>query len=196
MNFGRFNAVLYVLCPAAVLLAGYGVYRWAARWRRRLQQQRDQEVFKLVDEWTKSLQQEVLERKQAQKALVESQEIVMRQERLAAVGQMAAGVAHEFNNILTVIQGHAALLLENPSLDEESVKSLTQIISGVERTAKLIRQMLAFSRKQVMQREVLDLNPIATNVDRHARPVAGRKHCGAAQSGARPPPCPGRRDND
>ena len=142
----------YAVAISIMLAAGYGGYRWMVRWRRRLQQQRDQEVFKLIDEWTKSLQQEVLERKQAQKALVESQEIVMRQERLAAVGQMAAGVAHEFNNILTVIQGHAALLLENPSLDDESVKSLTHITSGVERTAKLIRQMLAFSRKQVMQR--------------------------------------------
>jgi signal transduction histidine kinase/CheY-like chemotaxis protein len=162
----------YGVCAAA-LLAGYGGYRWAAHWRRRLQRQRDQEVFKLIDEWTKSLQQEVLERKQAQKALVESQEIVMRQERLAAVGQMAAGVAHEFNNILTVIQGHAALLLENPSLDEESVKSLTHITSGVERTAKLIRQMLAFSRKQVMQREVLDLNQTTTNVTDMLGPLLG-----------------------
>ena len=130
-------------------------------------------MFKLVDEWTKSLQQEVLERKQAQKALVESQEIVMRQERLAAVGQMAAGIAHEFNNILTVIQGHAALLMENPSLDEESVKSLNQITSGVERTAKLIRQMLAFSRKQVMQREVLDLSAVATNAVDMLGPLLG-----------------------
>ena len=158
------TSAFFVLCAAAVLLAGYGGYRWAVRWRRRLQQQRDQEVFKLVDEWTKNLQQEVNERKQAQKALLESQEAMMRQERLAAVGQMAAGVAHEFNNILTVIQGHASLLLDNPSLDENSIKSLTHITSGVERTAKLIRQMLAFSRKQVMQREVLDLNLVATNV--------------------------------
>ncbi len=163
----------YLVCAAVLLLAGYGGYCWMARWLRRRQQERDQELFKLIDEWTKNLQQEVLERKQAQKALVESQEIVMRQERLAAVGQMAAGVAHEFNNILTVIQGHAALLLDNPSLDKDSIQSLTQITSGVERTAKLIRQMLAFSRKQVMQREVLDLNHIATNVTDMLGPLLG-----------------------
>jgi signal transduction histidine kinase/ActR/RegA family two-component response regulator len=163
----------FALCAILVLGAGYAVFRWTARLRHRIQQQRDQELFKLVDEWTKSLQHEVLERKQAQKALVESQEMVMRQERLAAVGQMAAGVAHEFNNILTVIQGHAALLLDNPSLDEDSVKSLTHITSGVERTAKLIRQMLAFSRKQVMQREVKDLNTVATNVADMLGPMLG-----------------------
>jgi signal transduction histidine kinase/CheY-like chemotaxis protein len=166
------NPALYVVA-VALPLAGWGAYRWAARWRQRLKQQRDQEVFKLIDEWTRSLQQEVLERKQAQKALVESQEIVMRQERLAAVGQMAAGVAHEFNNILTVIQGHAALLLDNPSLDAESINSLTQIISGVDRTAKLIRQMLAFSRRQVMQRELLDLNIIATTAADMLSPLLG-----------------------
>jgi signal transduction histidine kinase/CheY-like chemotaxis protein len=170
----RFYLVyVYLLGAAAVLLAGYGVYRWTIRRRDRLRKERDQEVFKLIDEWTKNLQQEVAERKQAQKALVESQEIVMRQERLAAVGQLAAGVAHEFNNILTVIQGHAALLLDNPSLDTESVKSLNQIVSGVERTAKLIKQMLAFSRKQIMQREVLDLNQIATNVTDMLGPLLG-----------------------
>ncbi len=81
----------------------------------------------------------------------------MRQERLAAVGQLAAGVAHEFNNILTVIQGHVCLLLENPHLDKDSHKSLRQISSGVDRTAKLINQMLAFSRKQVIQVAPLDL---------------------------------------
>jgi signal transduction histidine kinase/ActR/RegA family two-component response regulator len=164
---------VYTVCAAAVLLAGFGVYRWTVRRRQRLRKERDQEVFKLIDEWTKNLQQEVAERKQAQKALMESQEIVMRQERLAAVGQLAAGVAHEFNNILTVIQGHAALLLDNPSLDAESVKSLHQIVSGVERTAKLIKQMLAFSRKQVMQREVLDLNLVADNVTDMLGPLLG-----------------------
>jgi ligand-binding sensor domain-containing protein/signal transduction histidine kinase/ActR/RegA family two-component response regulator len=163
----------FAICVAAVSLAGYGVFRWTVRLRRLIQKQRDQELFKLVDEWTKSLQHEVIERKQAQKALVESQEIVMRQERLAAVGQMAAGVAHEFNNILTVIQGHAALLLDNPSLDPDSIKSLTHITSGVERTAKLIKQMLAFSRKQIMQREVKDLNAVASNVADMLGPMLG-----------------------
>ena len=166
-------AAYFLLGAVSLLLAGYVVYRGIGRWQRHRRQQRDKELFKLIDEWTKNLQQEVLERKQAQKALVESQEIVMRQERLAAVGQLAAGVAHEFNNILTVIQGHAALLLDNPSLDQDSIQSLTQIISGVERTAKLIRQMLAFSRKQVMQREVLDLNLVATNATDMLGPLLG-----------------------
>ncbi|HWD19716.1 MAG TPA: two-component regulator propeller domain-containing protein [Verrucomicrobiae bacterium] len=154
----------YLLCWVGVLGLGWLMYRWAYRWRQRALRQRDQEVFQLVDEWTKSLQIEVAERKQAERALQESQQVIMRQERLAAVGQLAAGVAHEFNNILTVIQGHTCLLLDNPNLDEDSVKSLRQISEGVDRTAKLINQMLAFSRKQVIQLAPLDLNATISQV--------------------------------
>jgi two-component system cell cycle sensor histidine kinase/response regulator CckA len=147
----------YVLGGGLLVVLVLGVWRGALRWRTRSLRQRDAEVFQLIDQWTKSLQQEVAERKQAQHALQESQELIMRQERLAAVGQLAAGLAHEFNNILTIIQGHASLLLDNPALDEDAIKSVTHISDGVERTAKLIKQMLAFSRKQVMQRRVLQL---------------------------------------
>jgi two-component system cell cycle sensor histidine kinase/response regulator CckA len=89
-----------------------------------------------------------------------SQERILHRERLTAVGQLAAGLAHEFNNIMTIVQGHAALLKENPNLDEESVKSLTHITEGADRMAKLIRQMLAFSSKQVMQPKALDVPEI------------------------------------
>ncbi|HZM02567.1 MAG TPA: response regulator [Candidatus Saccharimonadales bacterium] len=147
----------FVLCAGLLALLAIGGWRWAQRWRARALQERDAEVFKLVDQWTKSLQQEVAERKDAQRALQDSQELIMRQERLAAVGQLAAGLAHEFNNILTIIQGHASLLLDNPALDEDAINSVTHISDGVERTAKLIKQMLAFSRKQVMQRRVLHI---------------------------------------
>ena len=89
-----------------------------------------------------------------------SRDKTVRQERLTAVGQLAAGLAHEFNNIMTIVQGHATLLKENPNLDEESAKSLNYITEGVERMSKLIRQMLAFSSKQVMQEKPLDVHEI------------------------------------
>jgi two-component system, cell cycle sensor histidine kinase and response regulator CckA len=147
----------YFLAALALGLAGWGVYRWANRWRQRALKERHAEVFRLVDQWTKSLQQEVAERKEAQRALQTSQELIMRQERLAAVGQLAGGLAHEFNNIMTIIQGHASLLMDNPDLDEDSIKSLAVINDGVERTARLIKQMLAFGRKQVLQQKPLDV---------------------------------------
>jgi signal transduction histidine kinase/ActR/RegA family two-component response regulator len=151
------TAIFYGLVCLAAVLAGVGIIRWANGWRQRALKERDDEILRLVNQWTKSLQQEITERKEAQRALQASQELVLRQERLAAVGQLAAGLAHEFNNIMTIIQGHASLLMDNPDLDEESLKSLAIINDGVERTARLIKQMLAFSRKQVLQQKPLDV---------------------------------------
>ncbi len=100
----------------------------------------------------------------AEAALRESQQMVLRQERLAAVGQLSAGVAHEFNNILTIIRGHATLLIESDDLGDDAAQSLEQISSSAERAANLTRQMLAFSRKQLLQPKTLDLSEIAEQV--------------------------------
>jgi len=131
--------------------------RWTQQSRRLASRQRNDNAFQLVDEWTKSLHQEVADLKQAQRDLQESHELGLRQERLAAVGQLTAGLAHEFNNIMTIVQGHASLLMDHPNLDEESAKSLAHITDGAGRMANLIRQMLAFSRKQVMHEKPLDV---------------------------------------
>ena len=84
--------------------------------------------------------------------------------KMEAVGQLAAGVAHDFNNILTIIQGHADLLLQSQPLPAPTEKSLRQIWSAADRAGKLIQQLLMFSRKQVMQPRYLDLNEIISNV--------------------------------
>ncbi len=129
----------------------------AGFWRARVLRRHVEEIRRLKDESAQNLQREVAEREAAQRALQESQDLTLRQERLAAVGQLAAGLAHEFNNILTIIQGHASLLLDNPGMDEDSTQSITHITNGVERTAALVKQMLAFSRKQVMQQKVVHI---------------------------------------
>jgi signal transduction histidine kinase/ActR/RegA family two-component response regulator len=84
--------------------------------------------------------------------------------KMEAVGQLAAGVAHDFNNILTIIQGHADLLLQSHVLLPANEKSVHQISSAAQRAGKLIRQLLMFSRKQVMQPRHLNLNEIIGNV--------------------------------
>ena len=83
--------------------------------------------------------------------------------KMEAVGQLAAGVAHDFNNILTVIQGHADLLLHKVNSDPHSANPLKQICLASERAGNLIRQLLMFSRKQVMQFRHVDLNQNLTN---------------------------------
>jgi two-component system, cell cycle sensor histidine kinase and response regulator CckA len=84
--------------------------------------------------------------------------------KMEAVGQLAAGVAHDFNNILTIIQGHADLLLHKINSDPKSEKPLKQICLASERAGNLIRQLLMFSRKQVMQHRYLDLKEVITNL--------------------------------
>jgi len=85
-------------------------------------------------------------------------------QKLESVGQLAAGVAHDFNNILTVIQGYADTLLARGPADGPSLKGLKEISDATHRAAALTRQLLMFSRKQVIQPRVLDLNAVLQNL--------------------------------
>ena len=78
-------------------------------------------------------------------------------------GQFAAGIAHDFNNMLTVIQGHASKLLTDDTLSPETKESLTQVYSAGDRAAKLTRQLLLTSRKNVMQPRPLDLREVVVS---------------------------------
>jgi two-component system, cell cycle sensor histidine kinase and response regulator CckA len=78
-------------------------------------------------------------------------------QKMDAIGQLAGGVAHDFNNILTVIQGYGSLLMMAEQTPE-AADAVGQIVQAAERAANLTRQLLAFSRRQVMQRRLLDLN--------------------------------------
>jgi two-component system, cell cycle sensor histidine kinase and response regulator CckA len=85
-------------------------------------------------------------------------------QKLESVGQLAAGVAHDFNNILTVIQGYSDTLLERCPRDSSQLGPLKQISEAARRAAALTRQLLMFSRKQVIQPRVLDLNTVLRNL--------------------------------
>lgn len=94
-------------------------------------------------------------------------------QKMEAVGQLAAGVAHDFNNIMTIILGHAALL-EREVVDEpELAESVGEIKSASERAATLTRQLLTFSRKQIMQLRVVDLNELIRNFSRMLNRLLG-----------------------
>lgn len=86
-------------------------------------------------------------------------------QKMESIGQLAAGVAHDINNILTIIQGHAGLLLNAATLDADSAKSLKQISAASERAAGFIRHLLMFSRKQVYRTKILDLNAVLHNLE-------------------------------
>jgi len=81
-------------------------------------------------------------------------------QKMEAVGRLAAGVAHDFNNILTVILGNTSMQLRNPRLDKKLTSSLNQVQRAAERATALTRQLLAYSRKQIIQRRPLALSEI------------------------------------
>ena len=85
---------------------------------------------------------------------------LLQSEKMKTFGQFAAGIAHDFNNMLTVIQGHASKLLTDDTLSPETKESLTQVYSAGDRAAKLTRQLLLTSRKNVMQPRLLDLREV------------------------------------
>jgi two-component system, cell cycle sensor histidine kinase and response regulator CckA len=85
-------------------------------------------------------------------------------QKLESVGQLAAGVAHDFNNVLTVIQGYTECLIVRCQGDPATSQALKQISDGAKRAAALTRQLLMFSRKQVIQTTMLDLNAVLRNV--------------------------------
>ena len=94
-------------------------------------------------------------------------------QKMESIGQLAGGVAHDFNNLLVVIQGNASLLLEAKNLSETDADLAKQISNAAERAAGLTRQLLVFSRKQVMQPDHLNLNQVVGDMTRMLQRILG-----------------------
>src|SRR5437016_5837773 len=94
-------------------------------------------------------------------------------QKMEAVGRLAGGVAHDFNNILTAITGHAELLLEDLGHHDPRRVDVDEIRRSAERAAGLTRQLLAFSRQQVLQPKVVDLNALVLDMDKLLRRLIG-----------------------
>ena len=101
------------------------------------------------------------------------EEQLRQSQKMEAIGQLAGGVAHDFNNILTVIHGHASLLLAGGTLSGVSAKSAQQVAHAADRAAGLTRQLLAFSRRQVMQPRRLDMNEVVCNMTKMLSRILG-----------------------
>jgi diguanylate cyclase (GGDEF)-like protein/PAS domain S-box-containing protein len=116
---------------------------------------------------------DVTDRRRTENALRESEELLAQSRKMEAIGRLAGGVAHDFNNLLTAIQGHAALLLEQTSPDAEIHADVKEIRDAALRATALTRQLLAFSRRQVLQLRNVDLNDIVTDMEKILRRVIG-----------------------
>ncbi len=94
-------------------------------------------------------------------------------QKMEAVGRLAGGVAHDFNNVLSVILGYGEMLLSDLPAGEPMRDDIDEIAKAARRAADLTRQLLTFSRQQVMDPKVLDLNDLLSNVDKMLRRVLG-----------------------
>jgi PAS domain S-box-containing protein len=94
-------------------------------------------------------------------------------QKLESIGQLAAGVAHDFNNILTIIQGHTDRLVTQCVEQQDIVEPLKLVSAAAKRASNLTQQLLMFSRKQKMQARVLDLNKIITNLGKMLQRLLG-----------------------
>ena len=118
------------------------------------------------------LQNEIDERKRAQEALAQAEEQLRQAQKLEAVGRLAGGVAHDFNNLLSVILCCSSLL-EREDSPVSPAEAATEIRRASERAAVLTRQLLAFSRQQLLAPRVLDLNQVVRSTGEMFERVIG-----------------------
>jgi len=94
-------------------------------------------------------------------------------QKMESIGQLAAGVAHDFNNMLTIIQGHIGMLMARPGMVSQALDSAQAVFFAAERAASLTRQLLMFSRKNVMQLKLLDLSEVVLNLSKMLHRLLG-----------------------
>ena len=118
---------------------------------------------------------DLTERRVAQIALHRSEEHLRQSQKMEAVGRLAGGIAHDFNNLLTAIIGYSDLLQDTLAGNQPAIQQVLEIKTAGERAASLTQQLLAFSRRQVLQPKVLDLNVIVGDFERMLRRLVGER---------------------
>ncbi len=106
----------------------------------------------------------------AERRMLEEQ--LRQSQKMEAVGRLAGGIAHDFNNLLTVIKGYSELILGELTQDDDPLRlEAEEVKKAADRAGALVRQLLAFSRRQVLAPKVIDLNALVSNMDKLLRPL-------------------------
>jgi PAS domain S-box-containing protein len=131
--------------------------------------ERTAELTRLNDD----LRKQITERERAEEALRRSEEELRQSQKMEAIGRLAGGIAHDFNNLLSIILSYSAMMMEALSLDDPLRADAEQIAIAGQRARDLTRQLLAFSRRQMLRPEVLDLGEVVRGVEPMLRRVLG-----------------------
>jgi len=116
---------------------------------------------------------DITDRNNVEKALRTSEERLRQAQKLEAIGRLAGGIAHDFNNLLTGILGYSQLLLESVGPDDPQCEGLRIIKNAADRAASLTQQLLAFSRRQILQPKVLALDSVVGDLEKMLRRLIG-----------------------
>jgi PAS domain S-box-containing protein len=112
-----------------------------------------------------SISEDITEAREAERELRKSQELLLQSQKMEAVGRLAGGIAHDFNNLLTVITGYCDMLSDAAEAGAPLTHQIAEISNAAQRATLLTSQLLAFSRKQVLQPRVISLNDLVRGVE-------------------------------
>ena len=121
----------------------------------------------------RGIARDITERKRAEEEKATLQEELRQSQKMEAIGALAGGIAHDFNNLLTVITGNCQLSLLELKEGDPPRGNIEEIKAAADRATSLTRQLLAFSRRQVLDMRVLDLNTIIRDLEKMLRRVIG-----------------------
>jgi two-component system, cell cycle sensor histidine kinase and response regulator CckA len=116
---------------------------------------------------------DISERRAAEERLRRTEDQLRQAQKMEAVGLLAGSVAHDFNNLLTVITGYTDLVITSLPVDAPAQEDLQEIMNAAERASWLTRRLLAFSRRQILTPQVLDLNALVGNFEKMLRRLLG-----------------------